>query len=673
MSILPLARRFQGDARDHKRAQKKGTKGGRRRPVVEEVELVTIHPDPPVPRLPLHLREVPPPEPLPGRDQLTGAARYLTARARSHARSSPRYASRTLRWSWAGLRRVLALWWHLATSPEHRAMRQHAAGNNLHQQHTGHLSASRVDTVLAVGLAAGVAFVYVAALAFGRLAFAVTVLVTVGVLAVVGRQPLERLAEPKLDDRAPRPDVILKAFEDTGFPGAATVGAPAIEGRGLTRRSRVIVNLGPGRDMTASTAIKRREQLASNLQRDMACVHLSRGGHAGQVILTQLDQDPMTGPPVPSPLLTMVEWSLWDPVPWGFDFAGNLVSLPLLWTSLLVGAAPRMGKTFAIRTLVLAGCLDVHARVYLWDFKGGGDYRAFQPVCAVWGQGRSAKRGQPKAALKMLRDLNALVDERNERIDRLPTRLRPQGKLTREVSCDPQYDLPLILVVLDEVQRGIADPEHGEAIRDEAIALAQNAPSAGVILVCGAQRPTQQTGKGSLGDLPPAMGSRAAFKTTSSSESNVVLGQGYAGDGYDSSTFDAGYEGVCYLRSGAEVESGPKGIVQVKTFYADDTQLETKMAQVVEARAAAGLLPAGAPASAATVPLETAPAGAAPERLLAVFEPGEDRLTLDQLAGRLGLDRAGVRELARAAGAEVKKIRAVDGSLAWGVERAPIG
>lgn len=616
-------------------------------------------------RVPLHARDLPAPEPLPSWNQIRGAARYRAAMARVHARRSHRYAGHVARWSAAGAGKACRWWWELATAPDHRALYKLASKAGDRKGRDGHLSAARYSAVWAGVAAVGAGLPLLAVIGVaGRLGLLVYGAATVAALAALGRRPDEHLPSvPAAAAPVLSPDTILKAFDDSGFGGAKTFGAPAREGKGINKRTKVLVDLGPGKDQTGSTAIKKREVIAANLQRDLRCVHLARGGHAGQVILTILDTDPMAGPPVPSPLLTLAEFSLWDPVPWGFDIRGNTVFLPLLWTSLLVGAKPRMGKTFAIRTLVLAGILDPHALVYLWDGKGAGDYRAFRPMCARWGQGFSALKEHPKQCLEMLWDVSRLVEERSAKIDQLPTHLRPEGKLTREVATNPAYGLPVILVVIDEVQRLIADPLYGDKIRDELIALAQNAPSCGVILIIGTQRPTQQTGKGSLGDLPPAMGTRAAFKTMDAGESNVILGDGHAGKGWDSSIFDDDYEGVCLLRSGAEVDEGPKGVQQVKTFYANDMMLEAKVAEVAAARRPTSSGP--------TVVLEKPVLDDHRGRLAALFEDGEDRLSIPEAADRAGEDGPEIRAWCRKAGVEVKKIR-LGNRTDWGIKRADL-
>lgn len=73
------------------------------------------------------------------------------------------------------------------------------------------------------------------------------------------------------------------------------------------------------------------------------------GGHAGRVSTWVTDSDPYTTPPLRTPLLAVQRWDAWLPVPFGRDARDRRVDLPLVWKSLLVGAMPRQGKTFAAR------------------------------------------------------------------------------------------------------------------------------------------------------------------------------------------------------------------------------------------------------------------------------------------------------------------------------------
>src|SRR3954469_21238916 len=53
---------------------------------------------------------------------------------------------------------------------------------------------------------------------------------------------------------------------------------------------------------------------------------------------------------------------------------------PLVWTSRLVGAIPRQGKTFATRLPAAGLILDPFTRLYVFDGKGGKDWKAVEVV-----------------------------------------------------------------------------------------------------------------------------------------------------------------------------------------------------------------------------------------------------------------------------------------------------
>ena len=64
-----------------------------------------------------------------------------------------------------------------------------------------------------------------------------------------------------------------------------------------------------------------------------------------------------------TPLLACKPTDIWRPAPMGLDERGQLVTVPLMWNSLLVGALPRAGKTFAARLLALYCALDPYCKL----------------------------------------------------------------------------------------------------------------------------------------------------------------------------------------------------------------------------------------------------------------------------------------------------------------------
>ena len=55
------------------------------------------------------------------------------------------------------------------------------------------------------------------------------------------------------------------------------------------------------------------------------------------------------------------------------------MSISLVWSSLLIGSIPRMGKTNAARIPAAAAALDPYTRLIIADGKGGKD---FEPLSA---------------------------------------------------------------------------------------------------------------------------------------------------------------------------------------------------------------------------------------------------------------------------------------------------
>lgn len=64
---------------------------------------------------------------------------------------------------------------------------------------------------------------------------------------------------------------------------------------------------------------------------------------------------------------------LFEPVPFGTDQRGPTVTFTLMFSSMVVGSMPRLGKTFAVRLLLSAAALDPRAEIDGYDLKGTGD------------------------------------------------------------------------------------------------------------------------------------------------------------------------------------------------------------------------------------------------------------------------------------------------------------
>jgi S-DNA-T family DNA segregation ATPase FtsK/SpoIIIE len=154
------------------------------------------------------------------------------------------------------------------------------------------------------------------------------------------------------------------------------------EGREITFVSPVVRD-GPGwrvaidlpYGVTVSDVIERREKLASGLRRPLGCVwpEPAADEHAGRLVLFVSDEPLSKARQPVYPLAKAGRADLFKPVPYGTDQRGKPVTLPLMFTNLLIESIPRQGKTVAMRVALLAAALDPLAELHIWELKGTGD------------------------------------------------------------------------------------------------------------------------------------------------------------------------------------------------------------------------------------------------------------------------------------------------------------
>ncbi|MGH3711489.1 MAG: cell division protein FtsK, partial [Pseudonocardiaceae bacterium] len=351
------------------------------------------------------------------------------------------------------------------------------------------------------------------------------------------------LAGPRTLTWTMDPQVMVDAFRDAKLIGkdeslrlverAARVG----EGWAIT------VDLPATRK--AADVIKHRDALASALAVDEVQLIVERvrgkGGHAGRVFLWVADEDPYSGPPLRTPLLDVQCWDAWRPVPFGRDARQRRIDLPLVWTSLLVGAIPRQGKTFAIRLPAAGLILDPYTRLYVFDGKGGKDWDAAEQVAYRFVRGDDLDHAY--AVRDHLVELVAQVQSRFARMATLDDEICPESKITPALSRDPDLGMPITAVIIDEVHVFLENPtrEHvggtkttlGDYIADLLTYLVRKGPAAGIVVILATQRPDSTT---IPSRLRAVLGSRFALRVMDWRDSNIVLGEQMNTRGYDAST-----------------------------------------------------------------------------------------------------------------------------------------
>jgi S-DNA-T family DNA segregation ATPase FtsK/SpoIIIE len=486
-----------------------------------------------------------------------------------------------------------------------------------------------VTVVAAVGVA-------VAGLVYGPRALWSTGVVVSVALAVLGRRkdgsPGRKavLAGPRTLTWTMDPQVLVDAFRDAKLIGKDETLRLVERANRVGDGWAITVDLPATRK--ATNVVKNREALASALAVDEVQLIVERvrgnGGHAGRVSMWVADEDPYASPPQRTPLLAVPRWDAWRPVPFGRDARNRRIDLPLVWTSLLVGAIPRQGKTFAARLAAAGLILDPFTRLYVADFKAGKDWDAAAPVAH-----RFLSGDEPEHVLSLVDWLVELVGEvqgRYRRMRELDDVTCPESKVTPAMSRDTVLNMPITAIVIDEVQVPLQDRTPvtvegkkltaGDYVGELLTWLAKKGPAAGIVLVLATQRPDSRT---IPSGLRAVLGSRFALRVMDWRDSNIVLGEQMNTRGYDSSRLLASHKGVGILRPDGDTQAGADVLaLTVRTYYMPNDDWQTLCQRGRALREEAGTLTGHAAGQ------DTAPVLDHAAAVKAIGSPGPARLPL---------------------------------------------
>jgi S-DNA-T family DNA segregation ATPase FtsK/SpoIIIE len=452
----------------------------------------------------------------------------------------------------------------------------------------------------------------------------------VGVLGVIGSsvdRPLMDVAAIKPRVRKLTADVVTRAFLAANLCKAddpISFPAPIMrDGPGW----RAVIDLPYG--TKADTAIKKRNDLAAGLDLDEVQVWPERvrgtAGSARRVALWVADEDPYAKPSALWPLLSKGSVDIFEPFPFGEDQRGRIVRLQLMFTSLLIGAIPRMGKTFAARVPALACALDPIVELHIYDGKGGQDWRPFERIAHRVGFGV-----RDDVVLALVEDLRALVADMNRRYDTiatLPPDICPESKVSRAIAERRSLRLWPILVSIDEFQRYSGHPIYGDEIVSLLTELCKVGPSVGIIISLATQKPD---GKAVPTDLRDNIGTRFALKTMTWQSSEAVLGAGSYTAGYDSSRFQRAHKGVGILL-GADDSGTVEEAVTVRTNRTPIADIDAVIGRARGLREAAGTLTGHAAGEHA----EAGETVSLLDDILTVVPAGEPKVWSEKVAARL--------------------------------------
>src|SRR5262249_27435562 len=219
----------------------------------------------------------------------------------------------------------------------------------------------------------------------------------------------------------------------------------------------------------------------------------------------------------------------------------------------VIGAIPRMGKTFLLRLLLLIAALDPRAELHTYDMKGTGD---LDPV----GEAVSHRHGvgeEDETIQYALGDFRALREELRSRtkvIRSLPRDICPESKVTSALADKRSLGLHPIVIGVDECQVLFEHDEHGKEFEAIATDLVKRGPATGIVLLLATQRPDAKA-------LPTGISANASarwcLKVMGQLENDMVLGTSAYKRGGGPTLFAWGDKGIpSFVGEGSDARIG---------------------------------------------------------------------------------------------------------------------
>ncbi|WP_373295571.1 cell division protein FtsK [Kitasatospora griseola] len=556
-----------------------------------------------------------------------------------HAVRSPLYAAKLAARSPRGAVRSLSFLGRWASDAEGQPLRAAAARREdaelylkLCRQRDNRVRLRGIISLLAsvFGLTAVIVLLVMTSEAT-LMALAAAVVLALGAAGAPADEPL--IARSVVKAKAPKltSDMVVAALESLGI-GAITSARSKNSGitfpAPITRDGpgwRADVELPAGVEVT--DVMERRGRLASGLRRPIGTVwpEQAKGEHPGRMVLWVGDQDMAKAKQPAWPLAKAGTVDLFNPVAFATDQRGNWVTVTLMFIAGIIGAVPRMGKTFLLRLLLLISALDPRAELHTYDLKGTGD------LDPVGGQVSHRHRAGDddediEYAIADMREVREELRRRTKVIRSLPRDVCPESKVTSQLADNKSLRLHPIVVGVDECQVWFEHPKYGGEFEEICTDLVKRGPATGIVLLLATQRPDAKS-------LPTGISANAilrlCLKVMGQVENDMVLGTSSYKRGVRATTFSREDRGIAYYVGGEGADAQI-----VRSVFADAPMAEAIAARGRRAREQAGLLTGYAAGTA-----DAAPAAAVSHDLLAdvlaVMGPDEPKLWSETIVARL--------------------------------------
>jgi len=522
-------------------------------------------------------------------------ARHYAHSVGYHALRSPVYAARLTLQAPSGAAKFVGGTMRWAADREGEPVRLAAVRREdaaeylkLSRQRDGRVRLRTLVTVLAMftGLGAALA-IYVLAPDWLQ---ALSVGAVVMALGFAGRKP-----DAPVIHRAVELPTAVKLTSDIVLRALGSLGIPAInqsqaKGRDGFEFTAPITRDGPGwraegnlpYGVTVTDIIERRERLASGLRRPLGCVwpEAVADEHTGRLVLWVGDQDMNRAKQPVWPLAKAGLVDLFKPVDFSTDQRGRWVGLTFMYIAAIIGAIPRMGKTFLLRLFALIAALDPRAELHTYDLKGTGD---LDPVGEnVAHRHRAGEEDEDiEYAIADMREVRGELRRRAKVIRSLPRDICPESKVTSELASKPSLGLHPIVICVDECQVWFEHDKYGKEFEDICTDLVKRGPATGIVLMLATQRPDAKS-------LPTGIsanaGVRLCMKVMGQTENDMVLGTSSYKRGVRATMFAWADKGIAYF-----VGDGSDARI-IRSVYVDAPAAERIALRARKAREEAGTL-----------------------------------------------------------------------------------
>jgi S-DNA-T family DNA segregation ATPase FtsK/SpoIIIE len=261
--------------------------------------------------------------------------------------------------------------------------------------------------------------------------------------------------------------------------------------------------------------------------------------------ITALDSAPPAAP---------VTLSMFNPIPIGIDEFGHRIGVRVIYKNVLAAGEPGGGKSALLQIIAAHAALSARCRLVLFDGKRVelGLYKSVADEFV----GPDIDH-----AIITMRRLQKVMNNRYDWLDACGRRkIEPWDPVTVIIAFFDELALFSTVLGTEQQQR-----EFVTLLRD----LVARGRAAAIIIIAATQRPSVDIIPKSLRDL---FGYRAAFRCTSDGSSDIILGDGWSGQGISATDISPTNPGAIYLIA----EGGTPR--KVKSAYLTDDDIKDLVA-----------------------------------------------------------------------------------------------